>query len=401
MPGASLDADDRHAGPEATPRRRSSGRWSQIGLKRGVVIVMNPQTGEVLALVSLPTYDNNLFARGHLAPRTSRRCSRTRTSRCSTTRSRRTTRRARPTSSSTGTGGLADGKITPTTRVQTQGLPDARRRPGSTTGTAAAGAAATSTAASATRATRSSSRSPGCSASTGSATGRNQYGFGEPTGIDLPGEVVGHRPDQRSGSRTPSAQPIFPGETYQAGIGQGYDVVTPDPADQRLRGAGQRRQALPAADRARGRRARRHGRPAVRARAHPQARRRARACCATMRKRRARRRHPPPHLQPRRPADQGRRQVRHRRVRARATAKGRLPFHSWFVGLRAQEPVQRRDFDEAPTRSWSSWPSPTTRGPRATPATEIVKYFLQLHFDIKKDYRNRDLLERGNFYQSN
>ena len=33
-------------------------------LKRGDVIVMNPQTGEVLALVSLPTYDDNLFARG-------------------------------------------------------------------------------------------------------------------------------------------------------------------------------------------------------------------------------------------------------------------------------------------------------------------------------------------------
>ena len=27
-----------------------------------MLIVMNPQTGEVLALVSLPTYDNNLFA---------------------------------------------------------------------------------------------------------------------------------------------------------------------------------------------------------------------------------------------------------------------------------------------------------------------------------------------------
>ena len=34
------------------------------GLKRGVFIVMNPQTGEVLALVSLPTYDNNLFSGG-------------------------------------------------------------------------------------------------------------------------------------------------------------------------------------------------------------------------------------------------------------------------------------------------------------------------------------------------
>ena len=34
------------------------------GLKRGVVIVMNPQTGEVLAMVSLPTYDDNAFAKG-------------------------------------------------------------------------------------------------------------------------------------------------------------------------------------------------------------------------------------------------------------------------------------------------------------------------------------------------
>jgi penicillin-binding protein 2 len=31
---------------------------------RGVAIVMNPQTGEILAMVSLPTYDNNLFTQG-------------------------------------------------------------------------------------------------------------------------------------------------------------------------------------------------------------------------------------------------------------------------------------------------------------------------------------------------
>ena len=33
--------------------------------------------------------------------------------------------------------------------------------------------------------------------------------------------------------------------------------------------------------------------------------------------------------------------------------------------------------------------------------TEIVKYFLQLHYGIKEDFRNFDLLERGNFYDSN
>jgi len=34
------------------------------GLRRGAIVVMNPQTGEVLAMVSEPTYDANLFSRG-------------------------------------------------------------------------------------------------------------------------------------------------------------------------------------------------------------------------------------------------------------------------------------------------------------------------------------------------
>jgi penicillin-binding protein 2 len=34
------------------------------GVAQGVTIVMNPQTGEILAMVSLPTYDNNKFATG-------------------------------------------------------------------------------------------------------------------------------------------------------------------------------------------------------------------------------------------------------------------------------------------------------------------------------------------------
>ena len=33
------------------------------GLQQGVTVVMNPQTGEILAMVSLPAYDNNKFAR--------------------------------------------------------------------------------------------------------------------------------------------------------------------------------------------------------------------------------------------------------------------------------------------------------------------------------------------------
>jgi len=36
----------------------------KVGSTSGSAIVMNPQTGEVLALVTLPSYDDNLFARG-------------------------------------------------------------------------------------------------------------------------------------------------------------------------------------------------------------------------------------------------------------------------------------------------------------------------------------------------
>ncbi len=35
---------------------------AKAGVKSGVVVILNPQTGEILALVSLPSYDNNLFA---------------------------------------------------------------------------------------------------------------------------------------------------------------------------------------------------------------------------------------------------------------------------------------------------------------------------------------------------
>ena len=36
----------------------------RVGSRAGVVIAMNPQNGEILAMVSLPAYDNNLFAGG-------------------------------------------------------------------------------------------------------------------------------------------------------------------------------------------------------------------------------------------------------------------------------------------------------------------------------------------------
>jgi penicillin-binding protein 2 len=53
-----------------------------------------------------------------------------------------------------------------------------------------------------------------------------KFGFGQPTGIDLVGEADGVLPS-REWKREHYAQPWYPGETVIAGIGQGYWVVTP------------------------------------------------------------------------------------------------------------------------------------------------------------------------------
>ena len=53
-----------------------------------------------------------------------------------------------------------------------------------------------------------------------------QFGFGETTGIDIPGESRGLLPS-REWKRATLEQPWYPGETVIAGIGQGFNVVTP------------------------------------------------------------------------------------------------------------------------------------------------------------------------------
>ena len=52
------------------------------------------------------------------------------------------------------------------------------------------------------------------------------FGFGKPTGIDLPGEAAGVLPS-KAWKRGRFNQPFYPGETVIAGIGQGYWVITP------------------------------------------------------------------------------------------------------------------------------------------------------------------------------
>ena len=238
----------------------------------------------------------------------------------------------------TGTGALADTRSR-RRRGSRRGRTCSSARRSSGSGTTAAGARSRSSSASPTRATRSSSSSPACSGSIGSPTGpRSTASARRPASI-CPARWPGSSRRTR-GSRRRSASTIFPGEAYQAGIGQGYDVVTPIQlinAYAALANGGKlyqpqivrevvgpdgtvvrpfepkliRKLDVPRSD------------AQDDARGGPQRRPR------------------PPHLQPRRPADRRRRQVRHGRVRPpRQQGPPAVPLV--VRGVRPEEPGEDR-----------------------------------------------------------
>ncbi|MGZ8513649.1 MAG: penicillin-binding protein 2 [Candidatus Limnocylindrales bacterium] len=371
-------------------------QWAmkEIGLKRGVVIVENPQTGEILAMVTLPTYDDNLFARGissadyqALLNNPDRPLL------------NHATQENFPPGSTyklvAGTGGLADKKISSTTQLQTKAF--------LTLGT--------------TRFYDWNRRGFGacdiyCGFGHSSDTfffqvagmlgidrlgyWAKQYGFGQKTGIDLPGEVTGTVPTNQWKEDTLGA-PIFPGETYQAGIGQGYDVVTPIQlinAYAAMANGGTLYQPqivhdIVAPD---GTVVRPFKKKVLRKLDVPG------SVLKTMRN-----------------AARNVVLVRHTynlvdmpiKIAGKSgtaefgikDSKGRLPFHSWFVGFVPKDPYNG-NFDNHDSQLMVlafAYDSRTL----GNAATEIVKYYLQLHFGIKKDYRLTDLLQRSNFYKSN
>ncbi len=378
-------------------------RWGMetAGLKRGVVIVMNPQTGEILALVSLPTYDNNLFARGISAADFKRLVE---------DPNRPLVNHAiqdqYPPGSTyklvTAVGALTDGKITARQRLQT--------RPYLTLGS--------------TRFYEWNRRGWGaCDVFCGFghssdtyfyqvagmlgidrlAEWAHEFGFGERTGIDLPGEVPGIVPSNQWKLDT-FGQPIYPGEVYQAGIGQGYDAVTP------LQLVNAYAALANGGTLYRPRIVRRILGPdgSVIEDFEPEVIRQLDV--------------PESVLRTMRQAARTVVTIRHTYnlvdlpivVAGKSgtaefgvrDAKGRLPFHSWFVAFVPKDPWRRPsdpDGMKAVSRTDAelavvalAYDSRT----KGNAATEIVKYYLQLHYGIEKDYRNHDLLERGNFYQS-
>jgi penicillin-binding protein 2 len=374
----------------------------EAGLKRGVVIVMNPQTGEILAMVSLPTYDDNLFARGISAKDYAALLSNP-----DKPLLNHAVAAHYPPGSTyklvAGTGVLADHKITASTRVQT--------RPYLTLGS--------------TRFYDWNHRGFGaCNIDCGFghssdtfffqmaaklgidrlAYWANQYGFGQQTGIDLPGEVSGIVPTnewklQAKGER------IFPGEVFQAGIGQGYDVVTPIQlinAYAALANGGKLYQPQIVSEVV-------GPDGTVVRKFEPKLIRKLKVSSGV--------------LKDMREAARSVVTLRHTYnlvdlpivvAGKSGTAEfgtrdrqGRLPFHSWFVGFTPKDPTKKPS-DPNGLKALAKGDSQLVvlafaydSRTKGNVGTEIVKYFLQLHYGIKHDYRNFNLLKRGNFYQSN
>jgi penicillin-binding protein 2 len=393
VPGASLTLTiDKTIQKEAT----AALKWGMkaAGLKRGVFIVMNPQTGEVLALVSLPAYDNNLFAKG-ISTKDFKALL--------TNKNKPLTNHAvqahYPPGSTfklvTGTGGLQDRKITSSTKIQTKAyltLGKTRfwdwNRRGFGACNLNCGFGHSSDTYFFTIA--------GMLGADRLAHWAHMYGFGARTGIDLPGEVKGIIPSNQW-KIDALGQPMFTGEVYQAGIGQGYDVVTPIQlinAYAALANGGRlyRPQVVREVVGPDG---------TVLQAFKPDLIRKLPVSAKTLRAMRL--------------AARSVVTIRHTynlvdmpvKVAGKSgTAEfgtrdkqGRLPFHSWFVGFVPKNPY-KADFTKADSElvflafAYDS----RTKG---NAATEIAKAFLQYHFHIKKDYLNRNLLQRGNFYQSN
>ena len=390
LPGSSLNLTvDATIQQEATDALK----WGMktAGLNRGVFIVMNPQTGEILALVSLPSFDNNPFAAG-ISNADFQRLLRDPAKPLINNAIQSQFAPGSTFKLVAGTAGIQDKKITAATKIQTKpyitlantkywdwnhrgfGLCDMNCGFGHSSDTYFYQVAV-------------------MIGPDRLAFYANQYGFGAPTGIDLPGETRGIIPSNQWKIDT-FGQEMYSGETAQAGIGQGYVAVTPIQllmAYSALANGGKlyRPQLVRTITGSDG--------SLVRA-FTPELIRKIAVSAATLRSMRI--------------AARSTVVLRHTynlvdmpvKVAGKSgtaefdlpDAQGRLPYHTWFVGWVPKDPYKG---DTAKTDSELAFLAfaydSRTIG---NAATEITKAFLQLHFHIKHDYRLPQLLKKGNFY---
>jgi len=370
-------------------------RWGMevAGLERGVVAVMNPQTGEILAMVSLPTYDNNQFVGGIAAEDFSALLEDPNRPLVNFAISEQY-----PPGSTfklvTGTGALSERIITPSTKVQTGPYREIggyrywewnRRGFGQLDIFDGFGHSSNTFF----------YQLAGSLGMDRLARYAHEFGFGSRTGIDLPAEARGIIPTDEW-KRGLFDQPIYPGEVLQAGIGQGFDSATPLQvlnAYAALANGGKlykpqivRRILGPSGNVVR------DFEPELihELDVDPEALRTLRVAARRVLT------------------------IRHTYnlvqlplVVAGKTgtaefgtrdAEGRLPFHSWFVAFVPKFTADQEGDPAEPDSELAVIAFAYDSNTKGNAATEIVKYFLQLHYDLDVDLRRPDLLERGNFY---
>ncbi|HUR17143.1 MAG TPA: penicillin-binding transpeptidase domain-containing protein, partial [Candidatus Limnocylindrales bacterium] len=223
----------------------------------------------------------------------------------------------------------------------------------------------------------------------------SEWGFGQRTGIDLPAEARGIVPTNEW-KQNLFSEPIYPGEVYQAGIGQGYDAATP-------------LQVLNAYN------ALANGGNLLK----PQIVRRVLAPDGTV----------VSEFQPEliRELDVSKDTLRIMRLAAREVVtsrhtfnlvdlpfvvagktgtaefglrddKGRLPYHTWFAAFVPNFTETQEGNPEATDSELAILAFAYDSNTKGNAAVEIVKYFLQDHFDVGVDLTRPDLLAKGNFY---
>jgi len=373
--------------------------WGLRGAKitRGAMIVTNPQTGEILAMVSLPTYDANLFSRG---------ISDADFAKLLANPDKPLINHAigdiQPPGSTyklvTGTGVLADRIISTATKVlskpfvqigatkfwewnrQGWGPLDIYEGFGHSSDTFFYQMA-------------------NLLGMDRLAYWARQFGFGSPTGIDLPNEARGLVPTDQWKMDT-FGQPVYGGEVLQAGIGQGYDLVTVLQlvnAYSALANGGTLYQPQVVREI--------RGPDGTVSRAfEPKVLHKVKASSAVLAAMRKAARTVVTSRHTYNLVDlpivvAGKTGTAEFGLRDK---NGVLPYSHWFVGF-------------VPGKAWLK-DNPTGDVSRpdsqlafavftydsrtlGNVATEVAKYYLQLHFGIEKDYRLPQLLERTNFYQ--
>lgn len=370
---------------------------NKAGLKRGAMVVLNPQTGEVLAMVSYPSYDANLFSRGISDADFQKLLKNPHKPLIN-----HAIGDLQPPGSTyklvTGTGALADKIITPTSTLMSKpyiqlgttkfwewnrqgwGALDINGGFGHSSDTYFYQLA-------------------GSLGIDRLAHWAKQLGFGAKTGIDLPNEAAGLVPTNQWKMEA-FGQEIYPGEVLQAGIGQGYDLATVlqvANAFAAVANGGKLFQPqvvreIIGPD------------GAVERPFEPKLIRKVKAPSSvftTMRKA-ARRVVTIKHtynLVDLPIVVAGKTGTAEFGVRDK---NGVLPYSHWFAGF-------------VPKKAWKKDnPSGSVAKPDSelafavftydsrtlgNVATEVAKYYLQLHYGIKKDYRIPELLKRTNFYQ--